>query len=247
MEQMCGWCSFRDDLAGIVNHISDEHPCEDLKYRRKVLSALTGSMVWQSYVVPIKPNVLEMEGKFIEIDNDSGVINIVCETYMTPGNSPAHKQLKRGSSEEKVLRKSLFPEGVDDDEQYAYPVPSIEDKLMALFSSVIQELKSNDQMKNWEMLLTLVGKGGFPFHNIAYQLFMDVVQFLSLDNTCAMRYSDTVKRFWATGYRLFHGKFLRFLSGVKNRFVQTNTISHFMISLYMDIIPLECSMHTLAV
>ena len=59
--------------SGIVNHISDEHPCEDLKYQRKVLSALTGSMVWQSYVVPIKHNVLKM-------DNDSDVINIVRET-----------------------------------------------------------------------------------------------------------------------------------------------------------------------
>ena len=66
--------------SGIVNHISDEHPCEDLKYKRKVPSALTGSMVRQSYVVPIKHNVLTMEGKSIAIDNDSGVITIVRET-----------------------------------------------------------------------------------------------------------------------------------------------------------------------
>ena len=54
-------------------------------------------MVWQSYVVPIKPNVLKMEGNSIEIDNDSGVINIVRETdtlYDT-GKSPAHKQLQQ--------------------------------------------------------------------------------------------------------------------------------------------------------
>ena len=52
-------------------------------------------MVWQSYVVPIKPNVLKMEGKSIEKDNDSGVINIVRETDITPGKSPAYKQLMR--------------------------------------------------------------------------------------------------------------------------------------------------------
>ena len=76
--------------SGIVNHISDEHPCEDLKYQRKVLSGLTGSMVWQYYVVPIKHNVLKM-------DNDSGVINIVRETdtlYATR-EEPAHKQLQQ--------------------------------------------------------------------------------------------------------------------------------------------------------
>ena len=74
------WLVFIQRWSGIVNHISDEHPWEDMKYQRKVLSALTGSMVWQSYVVPIKHNVLKMEGKSIEIDNDSGVINIVRET-----------------------------------------------------------------------------------------------------------------------------------------------------------------------
>ena len=54
-------------------------------------------MVWQSYVVPIKHNVLKMEGKSIEIDNDSGVINIVRETdtlYDTR-EEPAHKQLQQ--------------------------------------------------------------------------------------------------------------------------------------------------------
>ena len=66
-----------------------ERPCEDLKYQRKVLSALTGSMVWQSYVVPIKHNVLKMEGKSIEIDNYLDVINIVCEphTLYDPGRA----------------------------------------------------------------------------------------------------------------------------------------------------------------
>ena len=48
-------------------------------------------MVRQSYV-PIKHNVLKMEGKSIEIDNDADVINAVHETNMTPGKSPAHKQ-----------------------------------------------------------------------------------------------------------------------------------------------------------
>ena len=31
-----------------------------------------------------------------------------------------------------------------------------------------------------------------------------------------MRYSDVTKRFWKTGYRLFHAKFLYFMDGPKN-------------------------------
>ena len=31
-----------------------------------------------------------------------------------------------------------------------------------------------------------------------------------------MRYSDEVRRFWRVGLKLFKGKFLRFMSGMKN-------------------------------
>ena len=32
-----------------------------------------------------------------------------------------------------------------------------------------------------------------------------------------MRFTEPVKEFWATGYQLFHGKFLRFMGGTKGR------------------------------
>ena len=36
-------------------------------------------------------------------------------------------------------------------------------------------------------------------------------------NSSAMRYSDKVKQFWRIGYKLFHGKWLRFMGGPKRR------------------------------
>ena len=59
----------------------------------------------------------------------------------------------------------------------------------------------------------MVNDGSFPFENIAFLLFMDVCRGLSCKNTSRIRYSDKVKRFWRIGYRLFHGKWLKFMSG----------------------------------
>jgi hypothetical protein len=52
----------------------------------------------------------------------------------------------------------------------------------------------------------LLASGTFPLHNICYLLFLDIVEWFSC---------ETVK-FWQIGYRLFHGKFLRFMSGIRN-------------------------------
>jgi hypothetical protein len=58
--------------------------------------------------------------------------------------------------------------------------------------------------------------GTFPLDNLAFVLFMETVRFFSTKNTSEMRYSDTSKLFWKTGYRLFHTKFLYFMGGPKN-------------------------------
>lgn len=57
----------------------------------------------------------------------------------------------------------------------------------------------------------MVAAGIFPMKNIAYLLFLDVVRWYSSETTTTMRYDDVVSRFWRTGYKLFHGRFLRFM------------------------------------
>jgi hypothetical protein len=54
-------------------------------------------------------------------------------------------------------------------------------------------------------------------NSIAFLLFMDVCKCLSKENSSAMRYSDKVKQFWRIGYKLFNGKWLRFMGGSKRR------------------------------
>ena len=70
--------------------------------------------------------------------------------------------------------------------------------------------------KTFFFFLILVADNNFPLSNIAFQLFIDVVRWFGNENTSAMKYALDVKLFWLTGLQLFKGKFLRFMSGMKN-------------------------------
>ena len=60
----------------------------------------------------------------------------------------------------------------------------------------------------------------FPTDNIKnfafYWLFLDVVSWFNCASTCEMQYTPICIKFWQVGYRIFHGKFLRFMSGLRN-------------------------------
>ena len=43
-----------------------------------------------------------------------------------------------------------------------------------------------------------------PLENIAHDLFMDVVQWHTLEHPDNMRHSEKVKRFWSVGFKLFN-------------------------------------------
>jgi hypothetical protein len=54
--------------------------------------------------------------------------------------------------------------------------------------------------------------------NITFLLFLDVVRWYGKTSTTQMRYNDTaVNKFWRIGYKMFHGKWLRYMNGPKNK------------------------------
>ena len=85
-----------------------------------------------------------------------------------------------------------------------------------LLPNVLKEMKKNGHFETWFNLNRMVNDDSFPFENIAFLLVMDVRRFLSCKNTSGIRYSDKVKHFWRIGYRLFHGKWLKCMSGPKH-------------------------------
>ena len=88
--------------------------------------------------------------------------------------------------------------------------------LTSLIPSVLENLAANNQRDTFLKFNKMLAEGTFPMSNIAYLLFLDIVEWYSTDSTTNMRYSDETKQFWRVGMKLFKGKFMRFMSGLKN-------------------------------
>ena len=95
-----------------------------------------------------------------------------------------------------------------------------------MFKRAVPKLRANKKLNSICCFLDLVAKDKFPMQNIAFSLFLDVVNYFSCENTCGLRYADKqTLLFWIFGYLLMHGKFLRFMSSEKGQgiFLDTNT------------------------
>lgn len=88
-------------------------------------------------------------------------------------------------------------------------------ELQEIFPVMISELKKIGHLDDWANFIKLLENGKFPTDNLSFKLFMDVVRWFKGETVHSMRYSPTVKRFWALGYTLFKDKFLRFMGGFK--------------------------------
>ena len=87
-----------------------------------------------------------------------------------------------------------------------------------MLPNVIESLKKAGKLDEYVQFNRLLSDGKFPMTNITFLLFLDIVRWYSLDDvTTTMRFSEGVKEFWCTGLRLFHGRFLRFMGGPKNK------------------------------
>ena len=63
----------------------------------------------------------------------------------------------------------------------------------------------------------MLALASFPMNNIAFLLFLDV-KWHNSESTTLMRYEcPAVNNFWRIGCKMFHGKWLRFMSGPKNK------------------------------
>ena len=53
----------------------------------------------------------------------------------------------------------------------------------------------------------------FPIENFGFQLFLSMIGKLESESGSEIRHSDSVKRFFKVGYRLFHNKFIQYMRG----------------------------------
>ncbi|CAH1792571.1 unnamed protein product [Owenia fusiformis] len=95
------------------------------------------------------------------------------------------------------------------------------DELLREFANmmpqVINRLSDDGSLTTIRQFFHLITTDVFPLDNIAYRCFLDVLEWMGCGASTQFRYRfpDTI-RFWRIGYRLFKGKFLRYMNGVND-------------------------------
>jgi hypothetical protein len=114
------------------------------------------------------------------------------------------------------LGKLDLPVNNDSVDQFLSIIPVVEEKL--------KQAGKGDVLSNF---LKLVYEDEFPLNNIGFTLFCDLVKWFTLQDTRQMKYSPETMQFIWVGKRLFGGRFVRFMSGMKNETQQLQGLNQF--------------------
>ena len=124
------------------------------------------------------------------------------------------------NNKRKVLNTpSKTPQEIDCTSNEPNEVNETVNELQNLLPDVVATLKEAGQIETYIKFNKLLSKNLMPMNNICYLLFLDLVEWFSTkdSNTSSMRYnSPETMQFWQVGLRLFHGKFIRFMSGTRS-------------------------------
>ena len=93
----------------------------------------------------------------------------------------------------------VSPQGLSMDLEETYA------QFVELLPAVLKNLKQAGKLDGYTKFMEMIAYDRFPMDNIAHLLFLDVIEWFSLENGAAMRYNDKVKMFWRLGWRLFRG------------------------------------------
>ena len=228
-----------------IDHNIIFHPENELKFKRRIDSLDKKTMLWQTKLFlkdeePIIPSLVKASGCFIlsDISTETVTVSKCLEANASFLLSPLCKKQKFTTST--PAKRSLFTEKddvndvetnnnvdmeINDDLDLSIEMSNLSitehernedaDELREL-PDVLKSLKAADHLETYMKFNRMLAEDTFPFRNIAYLLFLDVVNWFSQDSTSQMRYDEDVKRFWRLGLKLFKGRFLKFMGGLKN-------------------------------
>ena len=88
-------------------------------------------------------------------------------------------------------------------------------ELMKYLPDAVKEISKTDSIHSQRIvdMFELISDGTFPYANITFLLFEDVISWFKCNDIRQIRYSEVTKRFWNVGYMLFKNKFLEFMRG----------------------------------
>jgi hypothetical protein len=151
----------------------------------------------------------------------------------SPKSSSARKQLFQPQNIGDMT-KSFQEMDISSDSTFLYlenldlPVNNDSvDQLLSIIPVVEEKLKQAGKGDVLSNFLKLVYEDEFPLNNIAFTLFCDLVKWFTLQDTRQMRYSPETMQFFWVGRRLFGGRFVRFMSGMKNETQQLRGLNQF--------------------
>lgn len=205
----CAYCTYEfDKFTTCIAHSIDVHSEEVLRVIQCELDPTTGLFRKKKLNYSVIPCDVTRGGNIIV------PIEKTLEVYLntTVSCQPAKQATVEGSatrSEENSNTDLKQNEELDKFEKCL-------ERFQSQSPAVLERLHDCGHLQTFLELWDLIADNAFPFDNIAFRLFMDVVSWYSKRNTSQMRYSDITKMFWRTGYKLFRGKFLNFMGGFKN-------------------------------
>ncbi|KAH3776262.1 hypothetical protein DPMN_177682 [Dreissena polymorpha] len=111
---------------------------------------------------------------------------------------------------------SIIKEIEDEDKCEGEDPPDLKE-LKDKLPLVYQRRKESGHLQLYIQWYNLTAEDEIPRNNISFLLFLDTVEWFSCKTTSEMRYiRPETKKFWEVGYRLFKGKFLRYMGGPRN-------------------------------
>ena len=224
----CYYCALNGCFETVINHSFDIHTEEPLKCRQLVLDSSTGKFKYQTKQYDVLPSTLKQSRKYIACDSLNESIHIQassddCSPFRKRQKNDCTSRIRQnlfGSTLETELdihtRNAEHSEEDTTNNSMDLSLASIEEEMSKLLPAVVHELSKVDKIDGLLSFMRLVKSGKFPLENIAFELFHDVVKWFSVENSSLMRYNKNTKDFWRLGYRLFHGRFIRFMSGFKH-------------------------------
>ena len=222
---MCYRCDYKgNSYSDLIHHLVEVHPSQHLKYREFEIDTDSGK---KGYRTKEYMNIVPDEGEvLVTSDNKVGIYKGMDRQKKSKMNTPMKITEKGNSKDDDTLMANIScnPEDEEIDSllkememEHISEHQEEEDRLIRNIPSVLQNLKESGNLKSFEKFCELIAKNEFPMQNIGFLLFLDIVDWYSNQSTSEMRYvrQDT-REFWEVGYRLFKGKFIRFMSGPRS-------------------------------
>ena len=128
-----------------------------------------------------------------------------------------HPEKSQKQSGKKFNKRNLF--NIDPS-----PLEKLIKQATELIPSVLQKCHESNISLEFITLLSTISEEKLPLDNIPLLLLLEVARWYDLSNTSVMHYWPSTLLFWKIGYKIFHGKFLRFMQGLKNEGTEISSL-----------------------